>query len=108
MLKIEKYTGSKTYMFPCGEIATPEKVKEKFPACLAFTHIAETDESGQVLYALQNLEAVRSQFGIESSLSEVEKIKKIEEIRNTPAPEPEPDAMERVAAALEFNNILSM
>lgn len=108
MIKVEKYTGEKTYMFPNGDIASPEKVKEKFPACLLFPHIVETDEAGQVMFAFQNLAAVKSQMGIDASLSESESIAKIEEIRNAPAPEPMPTPEERIASALEFNNILSL
>jgi len=108
MIKIEKYDGSKTYMFPTGELATPERVKQDYPAVEVFTHIVETDEQGQVMFALQNLAAIRSQMGIDSSLSEEEAMAKIEEIRNTPQPEPEPTVEERVAAALEFQNVLNM
>ena len=35
-------------------------------------------------------------------------ILKIEEIVNTPAPEPEPSAEERIASALEYQNLMSM
>ncbi len=102
MIKIEKYTGEKTYMYPNGSIATPEKVKEDFPAILVYPHIIETDEAGQVLFAVDNLSAVRTNLNIDSSLSENEAIAKIEEIRNAPEPEPEVSAEERTAAALEF------
>lgn len=108
MIKIEKYDGSKTYMYPNGELATSERVKKDYPAVEAFTHIVETDEAGQVMFALQNLAAVRSQMGIDSNLSEEEAMAKIEEIRNAPAPEPEPTAEDRIAAALEFQNVLNM
>lgn len=108
MIKIEKYDGSKTYMFPNGDLASPERVKKDYPAVEAFTHIVETDEAGQVMFALQNLAAIRSQMGIDSSLSEDEAISKIEEIRNAPQPEPEPTAQDRIAAALEFQNVLNM
>lgn len=108
MIKIEKYTGTKTYMFPNGELATPEAIKKMFPAVERFAHIIETDEAGQVCFAVQNLAAIRSQMGIEFSLTEDEAIKKIEEIRNTPDPEPEPDATERIAAAMEYQNLLNM
>lgn len=108
MIKIEKYTGSKNYMYPNGELATSERVKKDYPAVEAFTHIVETDEAGQVMFALQNLAAIRSQMGIDSSLSEEEAISKIEEIRNAPQPEPEPTAEDRIAAALEFQNVLNM
>ena len=108
MIKIEKYTGSKTYMYPNGELASPERVKKDYPAVEAFVHIVETDEAGQVMFALQNLAAVRSQMGIDASLSEEEAIAEIEALRNTPAPEPEPTAEDRIAAALEFQNVLNM
>lgn len=108
MIKIEKYNGSKTYMFPNGDLATPAVVKEKFPAVSTFTHIVETDEAGQVMFAIQNLAAIKSQMGIDSNLSDEESIKQIENIRNAPAPEPEVTAEERIAAALEFQNVLNM
>lgn len=108
MIKIEKYNESKTYMYPNGDLATPEKVKKDFPAVTAFTHIVETDEAGQVLFAIQNLAAIKSQLGIDVNLSEEDSIRQIETIKNAPAPEPEPDSLERVAAALEYQNLMSM
>lgn len=108
MIKIEKYDSTKTYMFPSGDIATPERVAKDYSAVKYFDHIVETDEAGQVLFSLQNLAAVRSQMGIDASLSEDEAIAKIEEIRNAPPPEPEVSAQDRIAAALEFNNLLNM
>ena len=108
MIKIEKYTGTKTYMYPNGALATPEVMKQDFSAIEAFTHIIETDEAGQVCFAVQNLAAVRSQLGIDSSLSEDEAIVAIEELRNAPIPEAEPSAEERIAAALEYQNLLTM
>ena len=106
---IEKYTGEKTYMFPNGALATKDVVLEKFPACLTFTHIVETDEEGQVMWALQNLAAMKSIHGIDVSVSEEDAIAQIQEIVNA---EPEVDdsvsAEERIAAALEFQNIMSL
>jgi hypothetical protein len=108
MIKIEKYDGNKTYMYPNGELAKPESVKSKFPAVTEFVHIIETDEAGQVMFAIQNLAALKSQLGIDTSVEEEEAIKQIEKIKNTPAPEPEPSTEERLAAALEFNNLLNL
>ena len=105
---VEKYTGDKTYMFPNGALATKESVLEQFPAALTFTHIVETDEAGEVMFACQNLAAMRTLHKIDSSLSEEEAIAKIQEIVNTPAPEPEPTAEERIAAAMEFQNLMSL
>ena len=108
MIKIEKFTGDKTYMYPNGAIATPETIKKDFPAVEAFVQIIETDEAGQVCFAVQNLAAVRSQMGIDLALSEDEAISKIEELRNAPPPEPEASAEERIAAALEYQNLVNM
>ena len=108
MIKIEKYTGTKTYMYPNGALATPDVIKKDFSAIEAFTHIIETDEAGQVCFAVQNLAAVRSQLGIDASLTEDEAIAAIEELRNAPIPEAAPTAEERIAAALEYQNLASM
>lgn len=108
MKKVEKYTGDKTYMFPNGSIATKEAVIKQFPAALTFVHFVETDENGEVMWAFQNLSAMRTMYEIDSSLSEDEALAKIQEIINTPPPEPEPSAEERMAAAMEFQNLMSL
>lgn len=106
--KIEKYTGDKTYMFPNGAIATKEAVLKQFPAALSFVHFVETDENGEIMWAFQNLSAMRTMYEIDSSLSEEDALRKIEEIINTPPSEPEPSAEERMAAAMEFQNLMSL
>ena len=106
--KIEKYTGDKTYMFPNGAIATKEAVLKQFPSALTFVHYVETDENGEVMWAFQNLSAMRTMYEIDSSLSEEEALAKIEEIINTPPPEPEPSAEERMAAAMELQALNSL
>nr|DAL93715.1 MAG TPA: hypothetical protein [Caudoviricetes sp.]DAN38388.1 MAG TPA: hypothetical protein [Caudoviricetes sp.] len=40
---IEKYDGTKTYMFPNGKLATKEAVLSKFESALTYPHIVETD-----------------------------------------------------------------
>ena len=107
MKKLEKYLGNKTYMFPNGAIATPEKMLERFPSVLTFAHIIETDEAGEVCFAVQNLSAMRSLYNVDKALTEAEAIAKIEEIINT-EPEVEPSAEERIASALEYQNLMSM
>ena len=108
MKVIEKYTGNKTYMFPNGAIATPEIIEQNYPAITTFTHIIETDEMGEVCFAVQNLSAMRGFYGIDSSLTEEEAIAAIQEIVNAPQPQPEPSAEERIAAALEYQNLVNM
>lgn len=107
MKKVIKYDGTKTFMYPNGALATPERVLADFPAVLTFTHIIETDEQEQVCFAVQNLAAMRGVYGVDSTLTEDEAIAKIEEIINT-EPEYEPSAEERIASALEFQNMASL
>lgn len=106
MIKIEKFTGEKTYMYPNGAIATPERMRMDFPALDHFTHIIEVN--GSVCQAVQELGAMRNFYGIDESLTDDEAIAAIEVKINTPAPTPEPTAEERIAAALEYQNLLSM
>lgn len=105
---VEKYTGEKAYMFPNGALATKEAVLQKFPAALTFTHIVETDEEGQVMWAFQNLAAMKTLHSIAKETPEAEAIAKIQEIINTPDPEPEPSAEERMAAAMELQALNSL
>ena len=105
---VERYTGEKTYMFPNGALATKEAVLQKFPAALTFTHIVETDEEGQVMWAFQNLAAMKTLHGIAKDTPEAEAIAKLQEIINAPAPEPEPSAEERMAAAMELQALNSL
>lgn len=108
MKKVIKYDGTKTFMYPNGALATPERVLADFPAVLTFPHIIETDAAEEVCFAVQNLSAMRGIYNIDSTLTEDEAIAKIEEIINTPAPEPEPSAEERIASALEYQNLMSL
>ncbi len=106
---IEKYTGDKTYMFPNGGLATPEEMKAQFPAVAVFPHIIETDEAGQVAFAVQNLSAMRGVYGIDPALSEDEAIAAIQEIVNTPpAVDDTPSPEERIAAALEYQAVAGL
>lgn len=106
---IEKYTGEKTYMFPNGALATKEVMLEQFPAVLTFTHIIETDEHGEVAFAVQNLSAMRSLYNLDPSLSEEQAIAAIQEIVNTvPEENTDPTAEERIAAALEYQVMASL
>lgn len=109
MKKIELYTGDKTYMFPNGDIATKDKMLASFPAVLAFPHIIETDEAGEVAFAVQNLSAMCSLYNINMSLTTEEKVAKLEEIVNTvPEVDNSPSTDERIAAALEAQVMMSL
>ena len=108
---LEKYTGTKTYMFANGSLATPEALLAQFPAALTFVHVIETDEAGEVCFAVENLSALRSLHGVDAALTEVEAIAALQEIINTP-PAYEPDeqtiALSSIAAQMEYQNLLTM
>lgn len=104
MKKIIKYDKSKTYMFPNGELATPDVVLQKFPASAVFDHIIETDEGGEVIFAFQNLSAMKSLLEVDAKTPEADSIAAIETKINA-VPVYEPSAEERMAAAMEFQNL---
>lgn len=112
---IEKYDGTKTYMYPNSHIATPEVVTQDFPAWQMFTHVIRTD--GQTIYSFMSLASMRSQYEIDESLSEDEAIAAINEKMNEPRPvvEREPTAEEitatslaSIAASMEYQNLLTL
>lgn len=106
---IEKYNGEKTYMFPNGALATKDAVLQQFPAALTFPHIVETDENGEVMFALQNLSAMRTFYKIDPSLTEAEAIVAIQEkVNEEPIVDTTPSAEERIASALEYQVLSSM
>lgn len=106
MIKLVKFDNKTTYMFPNGEIATPQKITEQFPAVAQFVHVLEV--SGDVCQAVMNLNALRNIHNINPTLSEVDAILAIEAIMNTPAPPTEPSAEERIASAMEFQNLMML
>ena len=108
MKKVIKYTGDKVFVFPSGRLATKDAMLEKCPAILTFTHYLITDANEEVCLAIQNLSAMRSEYNIDANLTEEEAMAAIEEIINRPEPEPEVSAEERIASALEFQNMLAL
>ena len=108
---IEKYTGTQTYMYPSGAMATPERVKADTPAVNYFPFVVETDEGHQVMFSLQNLMAMRGFYNIDPGLTEEDAIVAIQDLLNVePAVDPDPESTpeERIAAALEYSNLMSM
>ena len=112
---IEKYDGTKTYMYPNSAIATPEVVTNDFPACQLIPHVIVTD--GQTIYSFMSLASMRSQYNIDEALSDDEAIAAINEKMAEPAPvverEPTPEeltatSLASIAAAMEYQNLLTL
>ena len=108
MIKLEFYTGEKDYVTPSGVLYNKEKVLEEFPAALSVPFVVETNSKGRVIFGMSALDTLCSVYGIDDELSDEEAIAAIEEIRNTPAPDQEPTAEERIAAAQELIALNSM
>ena len=108
MIKLVKYNETQTYMFPSGNIATPEVIANEFPAVKVFPHVLQI--SGNVCQAVMELASLRDRYNINELLSDDEAIKEIEAIINQPKSdnEYEPTPEERIAAALEFQNLQSL
>lgn len=107
MKVLEKYTGEKNYMTPSGALATPEFVLAQFPAATSFVHVVETDVMGEVMFSFENLSAMRSRYELDMTLTEDEAIAELQRLINI-VPETTPSAEERIAAALEYQNLVGM
>ena len=105
MIKLEFFDATKTYMFPNGEVASPDIIKAKFPAVDQFLHVLELN--GPVVQAVMSFQALQNLYQIEPTLTAEEAMTEIEYKINNP-PLPEPRAEERIAAALEFQNIMML
>lgn len=119
MRKLIKYDGTKTYMYPSCKIATPEVVTQDFPAWKMFTHCIVTDDAEETIYSFMSLSSLRTQYNIDSALSDDDAITAIQDIMNAPAPEPEPStemsneeltatSLASIAASLEYQNMLTL
>lgn len=108
MRKLEFYDGTKTYMYPNMKVATPETLLADYPALAVFKHAIETDENGQVCFAIENFSAMRSRHGIGSELSDEEALTAIEEILNNPVEVTTIADETRIADALEDLVVLNM
>lgn len=109
MKKLIIYDKKTTYMYPSGAVATPERVMKDYPAAESFTFVIETTEAQEVMYGFYPLSSLRSQYNIDSSLSVEESLLSIEKIMNVhEEASTEPTAEERIASALEYQNLMSM
>jgi len=109
MKKIVKYTRGKTYMFPNGELATPDRILQDFPAIETFAYALVTDEHEELFAELYNLNQMRDMYKVDPELDEAGAIDALQEIINAPLPEPkqadDPLAMALSALAEAIDNL---
>lgn len=104
---MELYDKEKTYVYPNGEYAAPERVLQKFPAAAELPYIIQTDAKGKMMYSFEPLTQSRSREDIPESLTDEEAVKLIEDRTNDRMNAPAlPSAEERIAAAMEFQNLM--
>lgn len=108
MKVFEFYTGTKTYMYPNGELATPERIQMDFPAITTFRHVIETDELGQVCFAVQNFAAMRTMYDIDPSLDDASALQVLTTVINSEGEQQGISNETRIADALEDLVVLSM
>ena len=114
---LKLYNANDIYMSPSNEIMDEVTVLNHFPAVSHFTYIFQTDASGEMMYGFYSLSAMKSKYNIDSSLDNMEAVEAIEvamneeiaaqiaaelEAANAVTPE------ERIAAALEFQNLSNL
>jgi hypothetical protein len=106
MFRLEMFDGTKTYMFPNGAIATPEEIRRQFPAVDTFPHVLEVN--GNVLQAVMEFAAVRQQAGIPDSETDENALMAMSMALTIPPVPAPPTVEERLAAAAEFQNLMSL
>jgi hypothetical protein len=109
-IKLEIYNNNKVYLFPNMKPATPEIVARDYAAVNITKCVVTSDISGEMFYAIEPLNAMvqRLDIDITNMLSDEEKLVAMENKLNEPAPVPQPSAQDRIAAAMEYQNLLSM
>lgn len=105
---LEFYDKEKTYYYPNNKVATPQ---EDFPIVdSGLKVVIETDVNGLYFYTAPvpvNVKA--NEVGVDvTGLSEEDALQVLMDKLNEPIPEPEPTSEERIAAALEYQNLMSM
>lgn len=105
---LEFYNPEKTYYYPNNKLATPELDYPIVNSGLKM--VIETDEDGIYMYTVPTtlkILAGRNEVDI-TGLSDEEALHAIQDKMNEPLPAPEPSAEDRIAAALEYQNLLSI
>ncbi|MHB1154058.1 MAG: hypothetical protein ACYCWE_20295 [Eubacteriales bacterium] len=91
-------------IFPNGAPRTPEQVYAEYPWA---RYVGVAVNTGVVTTCIENMEILRDIYKIDESLTDTEALTAIQIIKDTVV-EPEPSAEERIAASLEFQNMMML
>lgn len=113
MRRLTFYDNMKTYFYPDGSEAPPDRVLGMYPmvGIPEVKVVIETDVTGTIFYTQPKpLLTLADEYDLnpEKFVTDNDLLKAIEDILNAPQPEHEPSAEERIASALEFQNLMSL
>lgn len=105
----EATDSKKTYLFPSGAVATTEVLKKHFP-CLStgLKVVLILDALGETIYTVQSLSSLADAMGVDPTREASLVLADIEAQVNKEPEEPMPTPEERIAAALEYQNMMAM
>ena len=111
---LKLYNSNDTYVSPSNEIMDAVAVLSHFPASSITAFVVQTDAYSEIMYGFYNLSTLKSKYNIDSSLSNIEAVQAIEDAMNLEKQQQQeaeqaaaliPTPEERIAAALEFQNL---
>lgn len=112
MKKFHLYDASRNYIWPNMHMAGPAEFMKDFPTCLTVPTIVETNEQEQVCYAVHFYGNLMTEHGLDPNIPPAQGVAILNDLMANPPVEPERPYIaspeERIAAALEFNNLLLM
>jgi hypothetical protein len=111
MVNLELFDRTKTYVTPDGRVQTPEAIGMMFAIVNIpdLKLVIQTDITATYLYtAPEPLGTMAQRLGLDYTLyaTDEDLLVAMENILNAPQPEPEPTAEERIAASLEYQNLM--
>ena len=105
---VKIYDG-KTRMFPSKRVCTREVFYDKYPAANQFTFCIVTDDADEIIMQVETLNTLKARYNVPADTPDYDAILQIQDAMNAPventlAASPE----ERIAASLEYQNLLAM
>lgn len=112
MLKFEIYNPSKTYLFPSGEVVDYALMQARFPS-VAVVPMLVGISGGVVISTADPLPVMRERYGIDDTLDDTTAVAALQSAIDTEQAAAlelaqQPSAEERIAAAMEFQNLMSI
>lgn len=111
MIQLAFYDPRKTYIYPNLQIATPEHIQMNYSAVNVTKCVIETDEDGAMFFSVSPFSAIKTKHKDNldyTGKTDDEVLQIIEDFMNKQQEPtvPEPTAEERIASALEYQNIM--